>query len=1257
MRTTSSIQMALLVSLTGAVACLTPAVAQAGEPVLAQAAPSTPAAPPPDAAPPVETDSVTILSPAAGVQAERSTTLVVQYPSGTQIRVQVNGQPIAADAPTQIQPNPASNQVTQVWYNLPLTVGENVLTVQPEGGTAVTRTVTVRETAARLLFLPATNPRIPANGRSTLTLEGQVVDAQGEPIQRDAVVTLTASAGVFVGADQDSDRPGFQVLARGGKFTAQLQSTLQPQKVRVRAAVDLQEPKPVRFPLSSAPAENVTSSTTQAPAGSGTPVPSITVQSNSASTTDIVKVPPLLNPAIGEGALLQRTTNSLARTNAVSELEAYTQVEFITDLRQPIVSGTVNIRLGTSGTDFYGSFRDFLAPDRLDEDVRFDVATALFATGRVGDWLVTAAFNNQRPLNQTCDGTTRLFRDPQFCDQVYPVYGDSSTTDYLAPSIDSLYFKIERTSPIFGAGSDFAMWGDYSTSEFANPSQFFTATNRQLHGFKGNFNLGNLQITGLFANNLEGFQRDTIAPNGTSGYYFLSRRLLVPGSEVVAIEAEELGRPGTVVTRKQLTRTVDYEIDYDRGALLFRRPLLQTEFDLFGRTLVRRIVITYQFDGIGTDDTSLYAGRLQYNFAREFGQESWIGATYLNEEQGSRYFELYGADIWFPLGKEGRLVAEVGRSRSNSLFFGDIEGTAYRVEAFGNLLPGVVGRAYYRTVSENFANNATFSFSPGQTRLGAEVSAAVGPTTQLQFQADYEENFGIASSTLTGFFSLFVPLSEAIPGSRINNEVTTLRAGVVQRLGTAEVSLDVINRDRRDRITELLNEDATQIVSRLNLPITERLVFRAQNEQNLGSSDPLYPDRTTFGLDWVVFPGLTLRAAQQFLEETSVIKATSLTTVDAIFDQKLSDDTAMTARYSVLGGLNGWTGQGAIGLNHRIRLAPGLRMNLAYERIFGNIFAYTVAGQQSPQAYAPGQSSASLGVTEGDSYSVGVEYTDNPSFKASGRFEYRNAGDYDSMLISAAAAGKISPALTLLGRYQQANFANQLINQTELGDTINLKVGLAYRDPASDKLNLLLRYEFRQNPSTIPNDITFTTGTGSTEHLLSLETIYAPNWRWEFYGKFALRDTKSYLAKDLIGANSITLTQFRAAYRFAYRWDAAAEVRWISQSLFGFDEVGFVTEVGYYLTPSLRVAAGYNFGRTDRDFGDRDRDGFFINLSLKVNELFNGFGLQPVVPPQQQESKVPPLANQPIPQAAQPTAAAPASGEAVTEQTTGGQKP
>ena len=168
-----------------------------------------------------------------------------------------------------------------------------------------------------------------------------------------------------------------------------------------------------------------------------------------------------------------------------------------------------------------------------------------------------------------------------------------------------------------------------------------------------------------------------------------------------------------------------------------------------------------------------------------------------------------------------------------------------------------------------------------------------------------------------------------------------------------------------------------------------------------------------------------------------------------------------------------------------------------------------------------------------------------------------------------------------------------------------------------------MRYEYRENPNSNPTTLLFGTGSGSTAHLFALETLYTPNYRWEFYGKFALRSTTSYLASDLIGTNSLTLGQLRAAYKLGYQWDIAAEGRWIRQSNSGFNEFGYLLELGYYMTPNLRLAAGFSFGGADDiDFnGSRSRGGPYLSITAKLDDLF-GFGKQPIAPKQQQESVV-----------------------------------
>jgi hypothetical protein len=1066
---------------------------------------------------------------------------------------------------------------------------------------AVPVTSPVKSKKVKLDISPADSPQAQADGRSTIRLRGELTDENGQLVPGDVVVTLTSSAGKFVGADQNPDQGGFQVIARDGEFLATLQSDIKPQQVKIRAAVDK-------------------------------------IRSNPKSPNGI-------NPSPGE-AFPQQNDTSIYDKLVDSPLEAYTQVEFVTFLRPSIATGIINLRIGARGTDYWGSFSDFLQPGKTGTGVDFKASA--FATGKVGEWLFTGAYNSYRPLNQDCEGENRLFGGTQFCEQQYPVYGDSSTVTPTTPSIDSVYARFERSPKIPGADPDFLMWGDYNTSEFARESQLYSATSRQLHGLKLNYNFGNLQFTGMFANNIEGFQRDTFVPNGTSGNYFLSKRLLVPGSETVYVEAEEINRPGTVVERKPLYRDQDYEIDYDRGTLIFRRPFQATDLNPFGATLVRRIVVSYQNEG--GKNSNLYAGRLQYNLSPTFQNRSFLAGSYLSEDQGDRNFQLYGADFLVSLGNNGRIIGEFARSTSDLDTGRGVNGNAYRLEAttkFGNNL---FADAYYRGVEPNFLNNATTSYSPGQTRYGASLLAKVTDTTSLRFGYDLEENYGTAPSRVVDFFDLFNPQPQARPGEAVSNELRTFRAGVLQKLGTTtlspELSLEYVNRSREDRVNTRFNGDASQLVSQAKVPLGESLLFRAQNELNLDGSDPLYPNRTTLGLDWKAYPGVTFALRHQFFDSSELIKGNSITTFDTLLDRKISENTAITGRYSVLSAYNGLQGQGAVGLNQKLVLSPGLRMSLGYEYVFKNLFNATAAGPRYEQYYAVGQSASSLGLFSGSVYSLGLEYTDNPNFQASGRFEYRDGDENNNLVISAAAAGKITPALTALVRYQQAGEANVYlptdtginssgIRLQELGDTSNLKIGLAYRDPTNDKFNGLLKYEWRKNYDSIPE--TQLVGSTVTGHTFSAEGIYAPNWRWELYGKMALRNGVTFLNGDRFDGTA-KLAQLRASYKLGYRTDLAVEGRWIGQdsnSNNGYNEFGLAVESGYYVTPDLRVAAGYSFGSVDvngdRDFtGYRSEGGLYLNISLKLNELLGGFGLQKPVPKQQQESVPKPTTSQQV---------------------------
>ncbi|MBW4534606.1 MAG: Ig-like domain-containing protein [Pleurocapsa minor HA4230-MV1] len=902
-----------------------------------------------------------------------------------------------------------------------------------------------------------------------------------------------------------------------------------------------------------------------------------------------------------------------------SHLEAYTQIQFKNTLReQPLLTGFANLRIGARGTDYYDNYRDFLPLDE-DNGAEVDFNSAAFITGSFGKWSYTGAFNSDRPLNEDNNGETRIFRTYSDSESGYPVYGDSSTTEVTTPSTDSVYLRLEKNSAIEFAEPDYFMWGDYNTEEFATESQEFSAISRQLHGFKSNYNLGNFQLNAFYANNAEGFQRDGIAPDGTSGFYFLSRRLLIPGSEDVYLELTPLNDPGNVVNRERLTLGLDYEIDYDRGTLLFKDPVLRTAIDDRGNVLVRRIITTYQFES-ETRDSTLIGGRARYHFDRDFDRPTWLGMSYLNEDRGDLDFKLLGFDAYVSLGNWGKIIAEYANSE-NQTIFADANGSAYRLEGEVKFTNNILGRAYYREADEGFANNATLSFVPGQKRYGGELTAKVAETTNLRFLYERQENNGVAPRPLDELEDFLNPGFDPVPGSRVDNSVSTITAGVEQKIGKADLGLDLTWRDRQDNtVSGNLNSTSTQLRSHFSIPIVDKLNFHALNDLTLSNStDALYSDRFGLGLDWEFYEGLSLVFNHQWFTRGD-LAGESLTTFGLQGEYNPWANATLTGRYNITNGIDGINNVGSIGLQQKLSLAPGLNIDFDYEHTFDSSTQNSDTGTQFAQPFSVGQSAYSLSFGSGSTYGIGIEYTDDPDFTASAKWQYSDGSGGSNTVLSAGVTGKVSDALTTLFDYNQASSANQ---KFDIGTTRQLRLGLAYRDPKQDKFNALLRYEYEENGGTLPETILLGNGTGSQEHLFALEGIYAPNWRWEFYGKYAFRNSKTFLADDFVGSSNISLGQIRATYRLNYHIDLAAEARMIWQPSAGYTESGFLLEAGYYLTPEVRISGGYVFGRADdEDFtGTRSAGGPYVGLTVKLNSLLDGFGQHQAPSPPEVVSK------------------------------------
>jgi hypothetical protein len=334
-------------------------------------------------------------------------------------------------------------------------------------------------------------------------------------------------------------------------------------------------------------------------------------------------------------------------------------------------------------------------------------------------------------------------------------------------------------------------------------------------------------------------------------------------------------------------------------------------------------------------------------------------------------------------------------------------------------------------------------------------------------------------------------------------------------------------------------------------------------------------------------------------------------TLEALGENQLDANTSFTGRYAIMGGLDGFSATSAFGLKHLFRVAKGVSASATYEFIDGSIFDLTPSGLQFAQPYAVGQNgSPALGVSGGTSLGLSTSYVGSAYLKATARYEHRVSDQGDNTTYDFGSAGKLSDAVSLLAGFQSAGGANQTLGA--LAANSDFRVGAAYRNPFTDTTNVLLRYESQVNPGLTPVTLLQGAGTWTRDDTLAAEVLQNPSKRLELYGKLAFQASTAYLSGDFSSSSYTSLAQARATYRVGRRWDATAEMRWVSQAVSSYGALGEVAEAGYAFGDDLRGAVGYVFGHaTNSEFyGSNGHGGIYFDLTARVHELWHGFGLQ-----------------------------------------------
>lgn len=402
---------------------------------------------------------------------------------------------------------------------------------------------------------------------------------------------------------------------------------------------------------------------------------------------------------------------------------------------------------------------------RFDSDLGEDARVAFYAKGRVlGRFLMTLAYDSAK---QRDDQRLLGAIDPG---AYYTVFADGSDRRFDAASQEKLYVRIESST-------FYALYGDFVTGF---DQTVLARYQRVATGVKAEGLFGNLHAQAFAAETANRYRRDEIQGSGLTGPYQLSDRGILASSERVAIEVRDRLRSEIVVSRRDLTRFIDYNVDLLSGTITFKEPVLSRDFDLNPQF----IVVDYEVEN-GLGEKNWNAGvRADYTFADGAVR---VGASAITDKGDGARTDLGAVDLRARIGAATEVRAELGVSRRD----GD-QSTGWLVEA-DHRTGSLDVLAYARSTGQGFGTGQQTGAELGRRKVGVDARYEV--SEQLAFIASgwYDDSLTdsserqavqLGASWRTGNTDARLALAH-LSDTRADGtkgDSTVLEAGVTQRL-------------------------------------------------------------------------------------------------------------------------------------------------------------------------------------------------------------------------------------------------------------------------------------------------------------------------------------------------------------------------------------------------------------------------------------------------------------------------------------------
>ena len=780
-----------------------------------------------------------------------------------------------------------------------------------------------------------------------------------------------------------------------------------------------------------------------------------------------------------------------------------------------------------------------------------DGRIAFFAKGLIkGEWLLTLAVDTDR---------SRGDRDEDFREEIdpnayYTLYGDRTWQSVEAPSRYPLYVKLERRQFM-------ALFGDFDTD--LSPAEL-TRYDRRLTGLQVRQLGEDWRVSAFAAETNQGFARDEIAADGTSGPYRLSADRLLADSETVTLETRDRARPDRVLERRVLVRHIDYVLDGPRGELVLRLPVPPTDAGLNPNVLV------VEYESERDVEREVTAGlRAEADF---LGDRVTAGVTVVREGGDAR---APGAEAWMggvdvvlrpAEGWQARL--EVARTRRD--LADEVEAaTAWlaEVEYRGT---GWAATVYARSQEEGYGLGQTSSAVAGARRVGVAAVREFEPVVRedgtlvrhvLRADAYHEEDLETGDTRALG-------------------EVTASRS---QGRWTATVGA----RHVRDEV-DGEEADSTQALAAVQVAIPEwSAAVSLTHEQPVSGGTDAFPRTTTLAATKAINGWAAVTVAHEWrdgpdAEAHTTTAGLSLTpwrggTVTLGADA-LTQDSARRLGATV--GLDQqlrlsdrWSA--SVGLTHQTVVAGDGRLALAEDDVV-------------PDAPVSDVETAS-DVTTGY---LGVGYAGEAT-AASARLEGRRSDEDVAFIASAAAAREISETFSLAAAARVSRRDGDAMDGPEW--RARVRVGSAWR-PRDNGPVVLQRLDLTREAFA---------GGGELDKVVSNVAL---NARIRRRGQLSVHHGLKWTRFEDDGVSDSGFTHLlgaEARWDVTPRWDVGAHASVLHDGGSGTTQWSFGPSVGVSPVENAWLSLGYNFeGFDDADFVDADtrRHGLYLKLRLKFDE-------------------------------------------------------